>query len=532
MNKKTALTLTLILFFSIFISIFTIIEPVKAEGNTAWISQSFYTATDTDLEAVGSDPDYTRVKTQGFAKMKNGSIWCFIIGAASDGGQDLFVTKSYDNGSTWTSAELFWDTDFTYGTGYGGKQFIFSCQTINDYWNVYSDRTFLQLQLQAGSWTYSYLVYTVNNGSSWVGINSGHSTTSDAIDLTDKASISTDSRYDGGTGVVMENGRIVLNFYDASNGAGDMQIFCIWSDNVILGSSSTWTKSSQYGSSSEYSENSIVELRNHKLMAVIRDYQGNFARPQYLYYGLTTGDAGSGTIAWDTTGGEFPYFSGFNHCEEYMDIARFSDNISYDANRIVMVWNNHSFDGNPSTSRVSMTMAVSKDEGLTWYSREIISGFSAHPKLIITDNNTFIVAYKDTNVANSDNENDMIQFNIEYVSQGKDSLSESTYTPSTDHYFIDINNMGNNSIVYTDRRTYNITHVNDDIIYWEIQIGNTTGFIDSVNITGINETNYNTNFYQNDTSMYFADTKNLKQYGFDYGVQYYKVRYKKRVVTS
>jgi len=531
MKKISTITICLLFFFVIVSGIFIHINPVKADNpysSNSW-GRRYYITTNTVLNSLTGDT-HLRVKTQAWAVTPNGTICCIIQGTHNGAGTyTLYICKSYDNGSSWTSPEVFVDDCFEL-SDYG-----YTAMTVNDYDNVYPDKTFVYIcGVKSGNY-HHYVVWTEDNATTWEGI-SGGSITSDAIDVSDKTGLSTSTNYQpAGTGIIHSSGRFIMPCFHHYGGE-NQNVFSIYSDDVELGTGSSWSSSSEYGTGAEYSEVSICELYNNSLFATLRDGEAN-GEANRKHYGFCENPTGS--IAWRIEdNNKFPYYNNLLACEEYSDVGRLTDNTTYSKNRIVLLWNNHTFTGSATSSRRFITLAISNDEGQTWnYSRQVTGDeYTSHPKLCIADNNTILVGYKNDSV--SELQNWVFQCNIEWVSQGTDQLvlspeSESETSSSTDHYFIDINNYENNSILYTGRRTYNVSFPeNDTIVYWQIRIANDSSFSDAMNISFINETNMGIYFNEFNGNMYFKDVDTLKQHGMDYGEHYYSVRYRRKVVSS
>jgi len=525
MKKISAVTVIFLLLVVIVSGILINIEPVRAGDydNNIW-SKRYYITTTAELTAITGDAFY-RAKTQAWAVTPNGTICNIIIGTYT-GNYVLFISKSYNNGSTWTPVELLVNDCFEL-SGWG-----YTVMTVDDYHKVYPDRVYLYIcGINSGNY-HHYLIWTTDNATSWHGLNNGE-ITSDAIDISDKTGLSTSTNYQpSGTGIIHSSGRFIMPSFHHYGGT-TQNIYTVYSDDVTLGTGSTWSVSAEYGTGAEYSEWSIVELYNESLFATFRDGEAN-GEVNRKHYSFCTNPTGS--IAWQLEdNNKFPYYSNLLSCEEYTDVMRLTDNSSYAKNRIVLLWNNHTFTGSASGSRRFITLAVSMDDGQTWnYSRQVTGDeYTSHPKLCIAPNGSILVGYKNHSVGEA--QNWVFQCNIEWISQGTDRLVEvaTKSTHSTDHYFIDINNKENNTITYTGRRTYNVTFpVSHDVKYWQIQIGNTSSFVNAVNISFINETTMATYFDENGGIMFFNDPDTLKQHGLSMGTHFYKVRYKRRVVTT
>jgi len=444
---------------------------------------TYYITNKSTLEAIHGGT-CTRVKTQAWALTPNGTLCCLIQGSFSGQNSVMYISKSFDNGSTWQYPETFINSCFEEPAA------GFACNTINDFDRFYANRTYLMVSYQSAS-KHHYVIWTEDNAASWVGLT-GSEVDSNAIDITQKASIPNDFQ-SSGTGVVMSNGRMVLTVVD-NDGAGDMQICSVYSDDVWGGNAtSVWTLSPTYGNGSEYTEGSLVEVYNHSLFLDIRDYQGNLARPQRLYYGFTNGDARTGPISWQITASEdFYYYPNQLNCEEYVDAARLTINTSSDKNRILIAWNNHTFNGDAETSRLANSVAVSYDEGLTWAYTANLSGddYEAHPKLIVSANNTILVGYKEDypdDVGHWSYENWVHQFNLEYLTNGYDILPEDSREQIQ---FISINNKSNGTSISYSTPIFNWTYINNTAQYW-LQIANDSAFSDLVvDLSNINYINY------------------------------------------
>lgn len=96
--------------------------------------------------------------------------------------------------------------------------------------------------------------------------------------------------------------------------------------------------------------------------------------------------------------------------------------------------------------------------------------------------------------------------------------------------FLSICGMQNNSNIGLQKWYYNGTKIND-AIYYQIQCSNNSIFSDVfMNISGINETSYGTDFDENATRFYFIDVNKMSSYGKNSGDVYARYRaYTKRV---
>jgi len=119
-------------------------------------------------------------------------------------------------------------------------------------------------------------------------------------------------------------------------------------------------------------------------------------------------------------------------------------------------------------------------------------------------------------------------------------INDSFVTPdeeaeSSPHYFIDINNESNGSVLNTNIRWYNVSFP-DTVEYidvWNLNIANDSDFVNIlINITDINESTYGDNFEETNSNMYFKDTQTIEQRGGEVGTLYYRIRYRYRMVTS
>jgi len=117
-------------------------------------------------------------------------------------------------------------------------------------------------------------------------------------------------------------------------------------------------------------------------------------------------------------------------------------------------------------------------------------------------------------------------FDFDYVEEQTPSPSESDTTE-----FLSINNATNGSITSISTRNYSGT-VKTGLVFLQIQIANDSSFADVfMNTSGINETNYGADYWQNNSVWTFFDVNTIESYGGGHGKHYYRVRPRIRVVT-
>ena len=471
----------------------------------------YYICTNSQIETANGGGDCTRVKTQGWLITPNGTICNFMIGNFVGGTQYIFLSKSFDNGSTWTNPVKFIDSC------YNGSWSVFATLTINDYHNVFPNRRYLNAFPQGSNKGCNYLIWTDDNASTWHGLT-GTEIDEEAIDIHEKVGWSKSFpanywKWCVGTGVIHSSGRIIIPAV-FRNGTDISNIWSVYSDDVENGNLSSWNVTAEYGSASEYSENSIVELKNGSLYNVIRDDQGETPAHTHLYYSRTTTDAGKGnSIVWKESSNDFPYWSQFNHCEEYCDVIRLTDDTTYNDSRILMVWNNYTWQGTASASRRYLTVACSKDETLSWaYDRQITGDeYTDYPMITVAPNNTILVGYKNHSV--SELQNWVFQFNIEWLSNGEDTLE--LRQEEIEIEFEGVGGLPDDSFISTRKPSITWSKV-DNAIQYHLQIATDIDFNNLVvNIDDINTINYPNQCSTNDTSVTFKlinDLESVKHY--------------------
>lgn len=426
-----------VLFSIVFSSVIILInrDSVKAdETPQPWKKQTELLSV-WDFEQITGE-NYNRVKPNGWYLTPNGTILLFpmLFFEDSDAGLEVFLMKSFDNGSTWTEPVLFCNNH--YDLGYydpQGKRWQMDILGIDNPYHIHEDRTYVGFCYRSYQLTptYIYMIYTEDNGETWVGINtSNHTFTKDCIDVNTQAG-SPDVYYPySGQGIITSQGRLIYPAYRYLE-THNIQIGTWYSDDWYEnGTNSTWVATPWYGASGSTnmkSEGTIVELTNGTLFRICRNREafGGVAHPHYAW-----SEDAHGNITW-TTGTDFPYFSEFVSCEETMEVKRVTLDTEYEKNRVIFIWNNDTYVGSSNQGRNTVTCAISTDECQTWdYSRVVFepdnvdSGF--HPKVFVTANKTFIACCYDKSLYDCCKNNTMrlSHFNIEWLSNGQDTLNQ------------------------------------------------------------------------------------------------------------
>ena len=464
-----------------------------------WFKETKNVVSTSGLESswAGAESDNYGLRWGEFLRLSNGSIIATLRAWYNSGGDtspnDEYFIRSHNNGSTWTDPEPFLDgvtgdDDVVCGCAMG-------VTTNGRIWSTYNDYPAHE----------QYLMYSDDNGYTWKG--SGGQTVIDSNKILDKTKCYdletmaglNDYTWHNGLypGLQLSTGRYLMSAYCSDYSEC---IYIVYSDNAdaVDPDDTTWAKGSYYGEYDEYSENVIVELNNGTGYMTIRDAAKTGGVPRRHYAFIE--DIQNSTVIEEakSPSNSFKYHDNLNDPETWGHVYRLTSTLNgYDENRILLCWNNN------TASRDDMTIAVSYDECQTWaVSREIND--DEYPKLFVTDNKTIIVGAHATNpdVAGLD----LLQFNIEWVTQGEDSV---TYTgPSssplvTVPYISSINSQQNNTVIEYANQTI-IWTITDNTSFYELQIANDSAFTDIfLDLDDVCETNYSSYYSENSTHVTF-----------------------------
>ena len=417
------------LLLSSFILLFSVLgmQSINAEGaNPQWKTTIEITNTTALANSCpGAESSYTSIMSTICLTMPNGSLIAFVWAKYSGTGdfspQDVFIFRSYDNGLTWTSPQMFLDniTDVMVYNGSG-------VQNGNDGIGLWVDgvvagnRTWVAISAKPTTCTsntgktYNFLRYSDDNGSTW----------SQLINITDECDLI--NRYDNyhfiasvGNSIYLKNGRLVFPgwFYNQSHSNYDL--FAIYTDDPEDGLNATFNTTSAFGTTQEFSEWSIVQLENYTLYGTVRD-GAKAGGPAYRFSTWSTDNGSTWTDpAYLDTSLLDPESKG--------SIIRYTTDKEYAKNRILLAWNND------STNRNHLTVAVSYDECQTFSVRRELGNGLEYPFLCVTANNSIICTYRH---GTSGTVADIDIFNLEWLSNGADYLDPVNNTSISDtEYF-------------------------------------------------------------------------------------------------
>jgi len=496
----------IILLFSFLISSISIVSVVADApyADDMWYVGDRSVATKSECETLtGESYNNVHAESSNGVTTNNGTILLnFRAGSFGDGANKRsFFVRSFDNGATWTDPEIFVMGHDSYSLiSYGGLSV--KCVYAND--TIYGFCMFAAIN-QPISQSHCYLIYSKDNGDSWVGLNDSYYINDSALNLTSFFADHITGQWNIHGGIELSSGRVIVAAYTDE---GNENIFTAYTDDIGNFSSDDWVFTGSIGSGQEFSENMIVELNNGSIYRTIR----GDGSPNNRHYSFSH-DYGDNWLLNGQQGANFfPYHPDMVDPESWASIARLtSTSDGYDKNRIIIVWNN-------ATSRIDLSVGISYNECETdGYN----SGFNVtkeledpedghqYPYLLIAPNKTIILTHRYDGGYSGKTDIEIVQFNVEWISDGMDTV----IAPQDNEIeFISICGQTNGTTIYLNKPTINWTVVTNASMYW-LQIDNNNDFSSpEINYTDINEYNYPVNCDINTTRVSFTLPDSLPSY--------------------
>jgi len=485
-------------------------------------------------------PQSTGTHASSIACLPNGSLAIvYKTGVQGDfGASNIKITKSHDGGLTWSTPTTLIDSLSYICSGSTSVTFLDPALHVD------GDRTYFVFCAKPPSASdYSdpswlYLWWSDDNATTWSG-------TGGSPDYVNFTSIypSWNEPYDCGlanpTAFQTLNGSWVIPAW-FSTGAG---FDSVYSDCFIsypgedmtsisgwhLLSDETGGESIGYDDSHHVLEPAIAYLSNHSWLCHYRASSNSGNSPE-VCLGLNNGSSWSG----------YSDFTYGDREDSRTDLMVFSSNVTYglmdgsheiyhDKQRMLFSWVN-------SSSRNSMDVALSYDDGATWpITKNLDSGCGAYSDMTVTNNGTIVVEYSNSANENENNRIKVALFNLEWLTDGNDYLDEIIDVTN----FVSINGKDNNSIVQDNHRFFNWSKI-DEATGYSIRIDDSISMdspwfqLDNITVSDGNCTNsflntsasaspYDYNYWENETTCFFylPYVYNCTEYGYDY----YQVRY-------
>jgi len=490
--------------------------PYASDG---WFS-NVTLATIGECEALSGKSYDNRCKAQWFARAPNGTM-ILTIEAINSGSNpcDQFLLRSYDNGSSWNDLEFWYEGHENNGTGACSAHLAVDYVTQRIWCGVYIG-TAERRQL--------YVIYSDDNGSNWEGLNqANHRVTNESPDILEQLGWYANPPGDGvrygftGNGIVIRNEthtRVAFcNYRTVDDNNKDVNM--IYTDDPENGLNSHWNETAYGTTGDEYSEFAVVELTNNSVYATIRDggSQNIGGWNNRRFFSYAPYPMGNFTYVWNQTGNIYCRYDYLNDPESKGDTGRLTTTDNYQKDRILLAWNNKTFDGAAGTSRRDLTIGISYDEGTSFNVTKMFYADGYYPCIGVMENKSIIVAYTDWNAPLTASAK---QFNVEWVSNGYDALFDAE--PEAAPQFISIENSSNGTTISTSQPTFNWTKINNAGFY-QLQIDNNIDFSSpEVNISNINEFEYPSEYWSNTTNVSFILPNENKLTSF--GTFYCRVR--------
>ena len=410
-NNKKSIILVFILGVSLFASMFATASP-----GTEW-KDTYTLVYPSDISG-----SVKKVGVPTFVIMPNQTtIWCvYEVRYGIDGGDfeegDIYISKSYDTGTTWETPECFIDSSVSFsGHACSNPSFVWNGSRLwfifTERWSSYSSRV--------------YIRYSDNNGSTWSNNIKIH-------DASGTKMFGCNYFVAGqGNGVIANDGHIIFSGFakpDANYDAvlvystGDGTSVSDWYDITII-------DGSVQGKS--FSECSIVNLTNNTLYSVHRDMYDGIYQCWSENNGLTWTDP---SLLYNVAVPSLVTITRLTTIEN-----------GYQKNRVVMAWNND-FGAN-ANYRYNITVSLSTDDCATWaYTRLVDANRSGatnnyerieYPGIIAMPNKTIMMGYSTGMVYGNPPSGttgkwkrlNISTFNVEWITQGGDWIDEADATP-------------------------------------------------------------------------------------------------------
>ena len=428
-----------------------------------------------------TDIGYSDVRVPNVEVTSNGTILlCFEARTGADFSEnDIYLYRSYDGGDNWVSENWIEEIPGGHSNSANANPFFLQDDTRD---RLYFFMTERKTDVQTS--TYMYWRYSDDNGATW----------SDWTDITSlKPSYVTDAdgyAWTGCGGAVSDNGTI----YFACSGRDNTDTHYPFVIRSWDGENFHLAGHVRDTGAQEYNEDSLAIQENGSLSMFARDQDSG---------GIGLFVSHDDGTSWSFDKQLFtapPAATGSkNHGRTYTKEP---------THRMILAFTN-------STDRDDITLIVSYDGGYNWsYSQQVHSSeYVCYPSIAFTDNGTILCTYEESHPGV-----DKIYFtrcNLEWITSSNDYLSE-----DEEIEFISIDGGTNNTVNRSNNPTINWTVVSNTSQY-HLEIDNNSDFSSpEVNYTDINEANYPTNCYINETRVSFILPVSYENYSY----YYYRVR--------
>jgi len=522
MRKTWVFCIFTILIFSSFIVVFNPGFNVSADAPYAdnmWYSSSKVVATKSECESLTGE-SYNNIHAESSLGVTtdNGTIFLnFLGGEYGDGAcKRVFFVRSFDNGATWTDPEIFVMGHATHPLlSWAGT----STKCVYADSRIYAFVMFPERN-QPIEQSHCYLIYSEDNGDSWVGLDSNHYVNDSALNLTGFFAEYMTGQWNINGGIQMRSGRVIVSGFEYVGSPLD-DVFTAYTDDISNFSDDDWVFTGVIHGDQLFSENIVVELNNGSLYRTIRPPITTHRR----YYSFSW-DSGDNWIMDGQQGANyFPYHIDIVDPKSWGSVVRWTSTLDgYSKNRILLSWNN------ATGSRTDLSVGVSYNEcELDGYN----SGFNVtkevenpaveghYPYLMVAPNKTILFTYRPQGGYNGQTELLVEQFNVEWLTGGEDTVL-SPSTPISDG-FNSINNLENTSVLSGSPYLFNWSNQSiSGSDYYQLQIANDSGFSDVFLDLQVNESNYGVNYTEyGDYIEFTLPVVNRKSW---YGAYYFRVR--------
>lgn len=455
--------------------------------------------------------DYDYYLYKGLCSSSNGTIATYVCAYENptDGAPgDLYFTRSFDSGVTWSPLVPFCDGSASYldnGNTYDDRSVLSSGLFFDNNDTLWSILWVDGFHYE-GDYSEVHLGYSTDYGNTWVGIDDNYmiNESCGAIDLDDQTNHQTiyAPRPLTKQPVICENDRVIIptNSYYSNP---TVYLYAIYSDDTENLSRSTWhlgyeTTSAEAGAGGRVKATIGAELNNHTVLYTTRRDSGGRDEhwSENSTYGVVEfGGFHDGVPAGVDTG---------SRLQTYTRNSTWGDNGGlYNKTRYLLFVKVGSY----------LNIGVSYDECETWEYLKI-TNLTAVRHSAVLSNGSIIIADA---TGDANNDYGMVLYNLEYLTGNNDHIEKSE---ESEIQFISIENQGDNADVYVDTPTINWTNVSDAILY-HLEIDNNADFSSpEINYTDINKWNYPTYYEANSTRVSFT----LPDAIVDYGTYYMRVR--------